>query len=166
MDYLPINHTRWTDRLAFDVALALEGSGEPLQDVLARHRITADDILGFNQDPVFLKKVDGYRTEVRDKGLTFRLKARTQAEELLTTSWLLIHDPAVSPAVKADLIKSTVRWAGLDSTATAGASEGGGGVRITINLGNTPADARTIEATYVEPEPEPEPDGDPGGDTA
>ena len=146
MDNLPLNHTKWNDRLAFDVALTLENSGESLQEVMVRHNITANDILVFNADPVFLKKVEGYRTEIREKGLTFKLKARAQAEELLTTSWLLIHDPAVSPAVKADLIKSTVKWAGLEPKNDVAVDSGGGGVKITINLGSSPQDARTIEA--------------------
>jgi hypothetical protein len=152
MDNLPLNHTKWNDRLAFDVALTLEGSGESLQEIMGRHSITANDILVFNSDPIFLKKVEHYRAEVRDKGLTFKLKARAQAEELLTTSWLLIHDPAVSPAVKADLIKSTVKWAGLEPKNEVTADTGGGGVRITINLGNDTKDVRTIEATTVENE--------------
>ena len=147
MDNLPLNHTKWNDRLAFDVALTLEGSGDTLQEVITRHRISANDILTFNADPIFLKKVEGYRTEVREKGLTFKLKARAQAEELLTTSWLLIHDPAVSPAVKADLIKSTVKWAGLEPKDAGPQDNGTGGVKITINLGSDPRDARTIEAT-------------------
>jgi hypothetical protein len=154
MDNLPLNHTKWNDRLAFDVALMLENSGETLQEIMARHHISADDILRFNTDPVFLKKVGEYRTEIRDKGLTFKLKARAQAEELLTTSWLLIHDPAVSPAVKADLIKSTVKWAGLEPKNDVSTESSNGGVRITINLGPDPNDARTIEATTTEVEDE------------
>lgn len=150
MDNLPLNHTKWNDRLAFDVALTLEGSGETLQEVITRHSITANDILAFNADRVFLKKVEGYRTEIREKGLTFKLKARAQAEELLTTSWLLIHDPAVSPAVKADLIKSTVKWAGLEPKDAGPQDNASGGVKITINLGSDPRDARTIEATTVD----------------
>jgi hypothetical protein len=150
MDNLPLNHTKWNDRLAFDVALTLEGSGDTLQEVITRHRISANDILAFNADPIFLKKVESYRTEIREKGLTFKLKARAQAEELLTTSWLLIHDPAVSPAVKADLIKSTVKWAGLEPKDAGPQDNGAGGVKITINLGNDPRDARTIEATTLD----------------
>ena len=150
MDNLPLNHTKWNDRLAFDVALTLEGSGETLQEIVGRHRITTSDVLAFNADPIFLKKVEHYRTEVREKGLTFKLKARAQAEELLTTSWLLIHDAAVSPAVKADLIKSTVKWAGLEPKDAGPQDQGTGGVKITINLGSDPHDTRTIEATTTE----------------
>lgn len=151
MDTRPLNLTKWSDRLAFDVALTLEGSGESLQEVMARHSIKADSIIAFNADPIFLKKVEHYRGEIRDKGMTFKLKARAQAEELLTTSWLLIHDPSVSAAVKADLIKSTVKWAGLEPR-TDIAEVGGGGVKITINLGNTTGDARTIEADLIQQE--------------
>ena len=54
---------------------------------------------------------------------------------MLTTSWTLIHNPDVSAAVKADLIKSTVKWAGLETKADDGDAGAGGGVKITINLG-------------------------------
>jgi len=152
MDTSPLKHTKWSDRLAFDVALTLEGSGETLQEVMGRHSIDANDLITFKRDPVFLKKVEHYRDEVREKGMTFRLKARAQAEELLTTSYLLIHDPGVSPAVKADLIKSTVKWAGLEPKNDDNSEGAAGGVRITINLGSSQKDARTIEATTVEAE--------------
>jgi len=147
MDSLPLHLTKWTDRLAFDVALCLEGSGETLDEIKDRHRIDANTLLVFNRDKVFLKRVETYREEVREKGLTFRLKARAQAEELLTTSYMLIHDPAVSPAVKADLIKSTVKWAGLEPKNTEDNSVGGGGVKIMINLGSSPSDMKVIDAT-------------------
>ena len=143
--------TRWSDRLAFDVALLLEGSGETVNEVTARNNISVNDLLIFKQDATFLKKVEHYRGEIRDKGVTFRLKARAQAEELLTTSWFLIHDPAVSPAVKADLIKSTVKWAGLEPKNDVDTSVGGGGVKITINLGG-----QTHQATVIEHENTPE----------
>ena len=150
MDYHPLRPTPWSDRLAFDIALTLEGSGEPLSDIIKRHNITSSDILTFNSDPVFLRKIEHFRTEVREKGITFKLKAKAQAEELLTTSWLLIHDPGVSPAVKADLIKSTVKWAGLEPKDSQDSVQAGGGVKITINLGTSPQDARVINVTPEE----------------
>jgi hypothetical protein len=52
--------------------------------------------------------------------------------------------------VKADLIKSTVKWAGLEPKNDVSVDNGGGGVKITINLGPDPRDARTIEATTTE----------------
>ena len=131
--------TKWTDRFAFDVALKLEGSGEKLSEILKQHQFSRSDYLLFQHDPVFVRSVESYRNEIRDKGLSFKLKARAQAEELLQTSWLLIHSPDVSPAVKADLIKSTVKWAGLEPKEEQNAIATGG-VTISINLDNAKKD--------------------------
>jgi hypothetical protein len=139
-----LNPTKWTNRLAFDIALRLEGSGEEVDEIVSRHSLTVSDLLVFNKDPVFLRKVADFRDEIRNKGITFRLKARTQAEELLRTSWLLIHDPMVSPAVKADLIKSTVKWAGLEPRSDSVSETSPGGVRITINLGGETLGTATV----------------------
>ena len=149
MDTLPLKHTKWSDRLAFDVALMLEGSGESMDEVKDRHKIQAEDLITFNKDQVFLKKVESYRNDIRDKGMTFKGKARAQAEELLTTSWTLIHSPDVSAAVKADLIKSTVKWGGLEPKNDVVAEGAGGGVKITINLGG-----QEHAATVIDAEPE------------
>lgn len=148
----PADSFRWSDRLAFDMALALEGSGETLDELKRRHQVTTSDLLDFNKDSVFLKRVEHYRDEIREKGMTFKLKARAQAEELLTTSWLLIHSPDTSAAVKADLIKSTVKWAGLETKTDEDGGNTAGGVKININFGgNAPPMVVTASA---------EPEGD------
>lgn len=143
-------YTKWTDRLCLDIALRLEGSGEDLSEIMLRHNILTTDLLKFNKDKLFRDKVSNFRNEVRDKGITFKLKARTQAEELLKTSWMLIHSAETSAAVKADLIKSTVKWAGLEPKELGTSDGDGGGVRITINLGGKEEDARLIEGTVSE----------------
>lgn len=145
---------RWSDKFAFEVALALEGSGEPMADILARHNHDQNDLLAFTKDPQFQGRVEAYRKDIVENGLTFRLKARAQAEDLLTTSYLLIHDIDVPAAVKADLIKSTVRWAGLEPTKGEALTDPAKGVSITINMAPTKTepemrtviDGRSIEA--------------------
>ena len=136
MDTSPLKHTKWSDRLAFDIALALEGSGETVDEIKTRHGVSSSELLVFNKDPVFLKAVERHRDDIRENGVTFRLKARAQAEELLLTSWEMIHSPDVSPTVKADLIKSTVKWAGLDSKVEDAGGGVTGGVKININFGS------------------------------
>jgi hypothetical protein len=129
-----------------DIALVLESSGENLEEVMDRHQIDVDKLGRFNSDPIFLQKVGFLREEVRTKGMTFRLKARAQAEELLTTSWTLIHSSDVSAAVKADLIKSTVKWGGLEPQRDMMGTDGSqGGVSITINLGDNAPLPKIIE---------------------
>ena len=77
MDCSPFNHTRWNNRLALDLALALEGSGEPVADVLSRHEIDQDTLMEMSKDPLFSRTVDGFRDEIRDKGLSFKLKVHS-----------------------------------------------------------------------------------------
>lgn len=74
------------------------------------------DILRF--DPLFREEVRAAQEALRKDGMKFRTKAKLQSEELLKTSWALIHAPneQVPPAVKADLIKFTIRAAGLDGS--------------------------------------------------
>lgn len=90
------------------------------------------------QDPLFIKAVKEYVEELKQDGMSFKLKARMQAEVLLNTSFRLIHahNDDVPPNVKADLIKFTIRAAGLDGSkdpAQQGAT--GPAFNIQINLG-------------------------------
>lgn len=140
---------QWSDRLAFDVALKLEGSGEPLKSILDTHKITKEVLESFLGDPTFKKRLEQLRTDIRENGLTFKLKAKSQAEDLLTTSWLLIHSPDVSPTVKADLIKSTVKWAGLEAKDVQDTTTSGG-VTITINLDGGADKPKTIDVQAEE----------------
>lgn len=147
MDSLPLAYTPWSDRLAMDIALLLEGSGETIAEVMARHTIDAAALARFNTDPVFLRKVNDLRVEVRENGMTFRMKARAQAEELLTTSWTLIHSPDVSAAEKVKLIANTVKWGGLEPKPDSVIEGVGGGVSITINLAEQ---AKAEQAKVIE----------------
>jgi hypothetical protein len=152
MDNTPIKYHPWSDRLAMDIALCLEGSGEGLLEILTRHGMDMDMLGRFNSDSVFLAKVGHLREEVREKGMTFRLKAKAQAEELLVTSWTLIHSPDVSAAVKADLIKSTVKWGGLEPQKDMADAGNLGGVTIQINLPAQVAHADTNIPKIIEGE--------------
>lgn len=125
-----------------------------MPEILQRHGATPEALLVYSKDKLFSDKIEAYRDDISNNGLSFRLKAKTQAEELLMVSWQLIHSPDTSASVKADLIKSTVKWAGLEPKGDEkGSLSGGGGVTITINLGN---EKREIELIDVTPTSAPE----------
>jgi len=65
----------------------------------------------------FKRDLADARTMLRSEGMSFRAKARLQSEELLATSWQMIHDPKTPASVRADLLKFTVRAAGLEAKA-------------------------------------------------
>ena len=127
----------WTDRFALDIAQSLEGTGDRAEVVLEAHGHTAEELIRFSEDPLFAQQVERFRNELRTTGYSFKLKAKAQAELLLDTSWRVIHDIDVSPAVKADLIKWTAKMAGYEPTKEADTA--GGGVKINIIMGDAVA---------------------------
>ena len=132
----------WPPSLPLELALRQY----PPREICAGYRITRQEYDRLRADPAFRRAVsEAMETLKHDEGASFRLKARAQSEELLKTSWALIHKPLdqVSASVKASLIQMTIRCAGLDAsieqkakasaTATAAMAVG---LRIHINLGD------------------------------
>lgn len=121
----------WPPTLAIELALRVA----PPQELKAEYGLSDDEWEALQRNPAFLTDLAAACDMVRKEGMSFKLKARLQAEELLKTSWRLIHAPSdqVPSSVKADLIKATARWAGYDNKeAAAGASAVG--FSININL--------------------------------
>lgn len=95
------------------------------------------DVLCAN--PYFVRAVEDAIAELQKDGVSFKIKARAQAGELLKTSFQLIHDGDTPPSVKADLIKFTIRSAGLDASIdqkNAGNAAPGVALQINLNLGD------------------------------
>lgn len=78
--------------------------------------ITREEYQELIRSPAFQADLRRAVETVRRDGMSFKLKARLQAEELLKTSWALIHNGSIPPGVRADLIKFTIRAAGLDGS--------------------------------------------------
>jgi len=88
------------------------------------------------QDPAFIADLAQRVEDVKKDGVSFKVKAQLQAEQLLETSWEMIHDVKTPHAVKADMIKFTVRAAGLDGSKDQAANQGPqNALQINIQLG-------------------------------
>jgi hypothetical protein len=109
---------------------------DTVEKICEAYGISHDEWLELRADPVFQRDLSEAVKLVKKEGMSFKLKAQLQSEELLKTSWKMIHAPAdeVPPSVKADLLKFTVRAAGYAEPA-----EKAGGMQnalqININLG-------------------------------
>lgn len=145
-----MRHTQWTNKIALELALVLESGLGTVEDLLQSNRITKEDLEVYANDRNFTRTVEDYRSDIRERGLAFKLKARVQAEELLRTSFLLTQDPDVPASVKADLIKATVKWAGYEAPAQTQADTGKG-VSITINFRGDNNPAQIIDVTPTAP---------------
>lgn len=130
----------WT--AAFVVDMALGTSDDTLCTV---YDMQDHELQAIKNDPGFVVQLAAVQKELDKEGVSFRMKARMQAEELLATSWALIHSPATPATVKAGLIKDTVRWAGWDAPPQENGG-GRGGFSVSIVLNNVaPTQGITID---------------------
>lgn len=88
------------------------------QEVCAAYGIDQVEWDRLRHDPVFVDDLKKWVVELRKEGMSFKIKARLQSEELLKRSWDMTHASYedVPPSVQADLIKFTIRAAGLDGS--------------------------------------------------
>ena len=99
------------------------------------YEIARDEFEQIIENPVFVQAYKQAVEDLQKDGMSFRLKAKLQAEALLAKSWAIIHAPETPNTVKADLIKATIRWADYEPKNTQGGLAGGNAFQININLG-------------------------------
>lgn len=120
----------------FPLEIALKTA--PLPDICRAYGIDRATWDHLKTSARFLADLRAAQALVAEEGMSFRVKARLQAEELLKTSWKLIHAPSdeVPSSVKADLIKFTIRAAGYDESAKKDTGTGQGPTfNLQINMG-------------------------------
>ena len=126
-------------RLGWPPSLPLEIAMReiPVNELFESYGLDKEDFKRLSANDGFLAQVAHYHDELKKDGMSFKIKARLQSEALLTKSWGMINDVsgAVPPNVKADLIKFTIRAAGLDGSKDQAANAAiGTALQININL--------------------------------
>ena len=117
----------------------------PVKEICEAYQIDRAQWENLRHDPRFKKDLATAVELVRKEGMSFRLKAKLQAEEMLKTSWNLVHSNDTPPAVRADLIKFTTRCAGYADPEGAAAGFKGSGFSITINIPSAAATPKLVE---------------------
>lgn len=123
----PAHIEPWPRTLPIEIALQTG----PIDKLVAAYKLTEDDWAALSANPDFIAECDNYREQLKTEGMSFKMKARLQAEEILKTSWKMIHDENTPAPQRADLIKTTFRVAGYDSKEGVGV---GNAVGLSINL--------------------------------
>ena len=128
----PMGLVGWPATLPLEIALQESTPKAICQD----YGITKSEWDAIRTNPHFVNEVGRAVEELRVDGTGFKMRARMQATEMLKENFRLVHDPATPHAVKADLIKHTIRVAGFDASReqAAAAVKSGSAVAITINL--------------------------------
>lgn len=135
-------------RIAYELALGVTSPAK----VFEKYGVGLDAAKALIALPHFISTVRTYKEELVEKGVTFRLKAKIQAEDLLTHSYVLATDPEVPAAVRADLIKWTAKMAALEpQEKDKGGGAAGAGFTLNITFAGSPVSAgRLIEGTVEE----------------
>lgn len=117
----------------------------PVSEICGAYNISMERYALISKSDAFVAALDSAKNMLAKEGMSFKVKAKLQAESLLTTSWGIIHDIRTPHNVRADLIKSTIRWAGYEA---AEAQVGvGAGFSININFSNGSASGRSTTST-------------------
>jgi hypothetical protein len=104
------------------------------KNICAAFNLTRDDFARIIAHPVFIKAYQEAIEMLKVDGMSFKTKSKMLAEDYLTTAHNMVKNPNTTDAVRADLIKNTVRWAGYDAKAVDTAAAGSA-FNIQINLG-------------------------------
>lgn len=119
------------------VELAMRAVGTldvTVAQICKAHDVAKEQLAVLVSHPVFVKAYQEAVEMLKVDGMTFKTKAKLQAEDYLGTAFAMVKNPNISDAVRARLIECTVRWAGLDAKAV-DVGAGGNAFNIQINLG-------------------------------
>jgi len=133
-------------KLAYELALGIDSAAE----IFERYGYTQEQALKLANTPTFQRVLQEFKKEVVENGLSFKLKARIQAEDLLTHSYDMATDPEVPASVRAKLIEWTARMAELEpkEAGMGGAAKGGGGFTLNIMF----AGGQQMQVTAEQPQ--------------
>lgn len=127
----PALQAQWDQRLVLDVAL-----NTPEDTILEVHGLLHHQLQAIYDDPLFIASLAKLRKELSQDGVSFKLKARLQAEAMLEEHWNIVHDRELPAETRRKAIADTVRWAGFDAAPAPGGP--GGGFSINIVVGGQP----------------------------
>lgn len=130
MEHLPEIYRTKHERMCCELALDMENADV----IFASYGYNEEQAVELVESPAFIAMLERITREVRESGLSFRMKARAQAEELLATSFEMATDPYISASVRADLIKWTGKMAGHEPKEKDESKLGIGGLTLSITF--------------------------------
>jgi len=124
----------WPPTLPVEIALKTA----TIKELCEEYNISRADWLIIKETPAFQAEVVNAIDMLRKDGMDFKMRAQLQSKELLKRIWEMTHASfdIVPPSVQADLIKFTVKAAGLDASKDQAQAEDGqkNAFMIQINL--------------------------------
>ena len=136
--------------LAFDIAMYEENRWdvERDDDAIREHYgfKTKQEYTRLLTSDVFRAQVDLFRNEIKENGLSFKMKSRMIAEEALPQVQNIISAPETAGALRLAAIKQVASWGGL-GIAPKAEEKDGNGVVINIEFGGAGGPAQMKDIT-------------------
>lgn len=136
-------------RLAYELALEMD---DPLV-VFSKYGFDENAAREMLSNKPFIATVKKYKEEILESGISFKLKAKIQAEDLLTHSYAMAVDPTTPPAVRASLITWTAKVAGLEPSPSKDQGAAGAGFTLNIQFAGSAAPVVVTGQRVIEGEP-------------
>jgi len=126
----PHQTSPWDPRLILDLALSIEST----EQILERYAVSEQEYDAFLKMPAFRRDLALTMKEVRENGLSFKHKARVQAESYLEVLDQLVYSESTPSGVRLDGIKQAVTWANLIPKDEKGEAQSQSQINIQINF--------------------------------
>lgn len=97
--------------LALDLVLEVG----TLKEILDSYQMSPEQFKRVLANPAFRREYEAHKESMQTEGWSFRKKCQAQAELYLNLIFRLASDDHTPAAVRADLMKSVTKWAGLDT---------------------------------------------------
>lgn len=130
LEDVPEIYRKTHERLAVELALHVDDAAE----IFARYGYTDEQAAELVESPAFVLLMQQAQKSVVEEGLSFRMKAKLIAGELLPYAHDLATDPLISAAVRMDAIKWAASVAGFSPKETKDDGKTGGGLTLSITF--------------------------------
>ncbi len=107
----PANSAPYPRGLALDLVLEVG----PLKEILESYSLTPENFKTILANHAFRTEYEKLKEEMQTEGWSFRKKAASQAELYLNLVYRMVSSDQTPAAVRSELIRHTVKWAGLDT---------------------------------------------------
>lgn len=107
----PANSAPYPRGLALDLVLEVG----PLKEILDSYDISPENFRKILANHAFRTEYEKLKEEMQTEGWSFRKKAASQAELYLNLVYRMVSSDQTPAAVRSELIRHTVKWAGLDT---------------------------------------------------
>jgi hypothetical protein len=130
--------------LAVELSLHMENADE----IFERYNYTPDQAAELCESPAFLKLLERVGKEVRESGLSFRMKAKAISEGLLPHAWDIATDPLCSAAVRASIIFWAAKVSGNEPKEAKDDAKAGSGLTLSITFAGNGNEPKTVLSTH------------------